>query len=58
MCQNGPERVLGHVISCPEPKFGKKIPMGSVPNERKEILMRDPIRWLKCKLKPPNKIKV
>ena len=29
--------------------------MGSVPNERKEILMRDPIRWFKCKLKPPKK---
>ena len=28
--------------------------MGSVPNERKEILMRDPIRWFKCKLKPPK----
>ena len=53
MCQNGPERVLGNVISCPEPKFEKEIPMGSVPNERKEI-MRDPIRWFKCKLKPPK----
>ena len=34
MCQIWPERVLGHVISCPEPKFEKRIPMGSVPNER------------------------
>ena len=33
--------------------------MGSVPNERKEILTRDPIRWFKCKLKPPkNKEKI
>ena len=51
-----PKRVLGHVISCPEPKFEKRIPMGSVSNERKEILMRDPIRWFKCKLKPPKKV--
>ena len=28
--------------------------MGSVPNEQKEILMHDPIRWFKCKLKPPK----
>ena len=49
-----PKRVLGHVISCPEPKFEKRIPMGSVPNEWKEILMRDPIRWFKCKFKPPK----
>ena len=28
--------------------------MESVSNERKEILMRDPIRWFKCKLKPPK----
>ena len=28
--------------------------MGSVPNERKEILTHDPIRWFKCKLKPPK----
>ena len=51
-----PKRVLGHVISCPEPKFEKRIPMGSVPNERKEILTRDSIRWFKCKLKPPKKV--
>ena len=50
-----PKRVLGHVISCLESKFEKRIPMGSVPNEQKEILMRDPIRWFKCKLKPPKK---
>ena len=48
------KRVLGHVISCLESKFEKRIPMGSVPNERKEILMHDPIRWFKCKLKPPK----
>ena len=29
--------------------------MGSVPNCRKEIPMRDAIRWFKCKLKPPKK---
>ena len=49
-----PKRVLEHVISCPEPKFEKRISMGSVPNEQKEILMHDPIRWFKCKLKPPK----
>ena len=45
MCQIWPERVLGHVISCLESKFEKRIPMGSVLNEQKEILMCDPIRW-------------
>ena len=29
--------------------------MGSVPNCRKEITNRYPIRWFKCKLKPPKK---
>ena len=29
--------------------------MGSVPNCRKEIAVRYPIRWFKCKLKPPKK---
>ena len=29
--------------------------MGSVPNCRKEIADRYPIRWFKCKLKPPKK---
>ena len=28
--------------------------MGSVPNCRKEIADRYPIRWFKCKLKPPK----
>ena len=28
--------------------------MGSVPNYRKEIADRYPIRWFKCKLKPPK----
>ena len=28
--------------------------MGSVPNSRQEISMRDCIRWFKCKLKPPK----
>ena len=28
--------------------------MGSVPNCRKEIANRYPIRWFKCKLKPPK----
>ena len=31
--------------------------MGSVPNCRKEIPVRNAIRWFKCKLKPPNKPK-
>ena len=30
--------------------------MGSVPNCRKEIADRYPIRWFKCKLKPPKKV--
>ena len=29
--------------------------MGSVPNCQKEIADRYPIRWFKCKLKPPKK---
>ena len=29
--------------------------MGSVPNCRKEIADHYPIRWFKCKLKPPKK---
>ena len=28
--------------------------MGSVPNCQKEIVDRYPIRWFKCKLKPPK----
>ena len=28
--------------------------MGSVPNCQKEIAVRYPIRWFKCKLKPPK----
>ena len=28
--------------------------MGSVPNCRKEIADHYPIRWFKCKLKPPK----
>ena len=28
--------------------------MGSVPNCRKQIAVRYPIRWFKCKLKPPK----
>ena len=28
--------------------------MGSVPNCQKEIADRYPIRWFKCKLKPPK----
>ena len=54
ICQNGPKRVLGYVISCLESKFDKRIPMGSVPNCQKEIAMHDPIKWFKCKLKPPK----
>ena len=37
------------------PNLTQKIPMGSVPNCRKEIADRYPIRWFKCKLKPPKK---
>ena len=55
ICQNWPRRVLGDVIRCLESKFDKKIPMGRVPNCRKEIPMCHAIRWFKCKLKPPNK---
>ena len=36
------------------PNLTKKIPMGSVPNCRKEIADHYPIRWFKCKLKPPK----
>ena len=39
---------------CHESKFDKKIPMGSVPNCRKEIANTYPMRWSKCKLKPPK----
>ena len=55
ICQNWPRRVLGDVIRCLEPKFENKIPMGSVPNCRKEIPTHHAIRWFKCKLKPPKK---
>ena len=54
ICQNWPRRVLGNVIRCLEPKFDKKIPMGSVPNCLKEIPACHAIRWFKCKLKPPK----
>ena len=57
ICQNWPRRVLGDVIRCLEFKFDKKIPMGSVPNCRKEIPTRHAIRWFKCKLKPPKQKK-
>ena len=46
---------MRHVSSCLESKFDQKIPMGSVPNCQKEIADRYPIRWFKCKLKPPKK---
>ena len=39
------------------PNLTKKIPMGSVPNCQKEIADRYPIKWFKCKLKPPKKWK-
>ena len=45
---------MRYVSSCLESKFDQKIPMGSVPNCRKEIADRYPIRWYKCKLKPPK----
>ena len=54
ICLNWPRRVLGDVIRCLEPKFDKKIPIGSVPNCQKEIFVRHAIRWFKCKLKPPK----
>ena len=54
ICPNWPRSVLGDVIRCLESKFDKKIPMGSVPNCRKEIPMHPAIRWFKCKLKPPK----
>ena len=55
ICQNWPNGLLGDVASCLETKFDRKIPMGSVPKCRKEIAAHDPIRWFKCKLKPPKK---
>ena len=55
ICQNGLHGALGDVSSCLETKFDKEMSMGSVPNCRKEIASHDPIRWFKCKLKPPNK---
>ena len=54
ICQNGPQGALGDVSSCLETKFDKKMSMGSVPNWPKEIADHDPIRWFKCKLKPPK----
>ena len=58
ICQNGPQGALGDVSSCLETKFDKKMSMESVPNWPKEIADHDPIRWFKCKLKPPkNKCK-
>ena len=35
-------------------KFDPKSLKGSVPNGQSKFLMRDAIRWFKCKLKPPN----
>ena len=55
ICQNGPQGALGDVSSCLETKFDKEMSMGSVPNCRKEIADHNPIRWFKCKLKPPKK---
>ena len=37
------ENVVGDVIRCLESKFDKKIPMGSVPNCRKEKKLSIPI---------------
>ena len=36
------------------PNLTKKFQWESVPNCRKEIADRYPIRWFKCKLKPPK----
>ena len=54
ICQSGPQGALGDVSSCLQTKFDKKMSMGSVPNWPKEIADHDPIRWFKCKLKPPK----
>ena len=35
-------------------KFDQKSPKGSVPNGQLYFVMRDAIRWFKCKLKPPK----
>ena len=56
ICQNGPQGALGDVSSCLQTKFDKEMSMGSVPNWPKEIADHDPIRWFKCKLKPPKKV--
>ena len=54
ICQNWPQGAIGDVSSCLETKFDKKMSMESVPNWPKEIADHDPIRWFKCKLKPPK----
>ena len=36
-------------------KFEPKSPKGSVPNGQSQFAVRGPIRWFKCKLKPPKK---
>ena len=56
VAKNWPKGALRDVSSCLETKFDKKIPMGSVPNCRKEIANCYGIRWFKCKLKPPKKL--
>ena len=35
-------------------KFDQKIPKGSVPNCQSKFAIHDPIRWFKCKIKPPK----
>ena len=35
-------------------KFDQKSPKGSVQNCQSYFVTHDPIRWFKCKLKPPN----
>ena len=50
LTKKGPRRC--HKVSCVQ--TWRKIPVGSVPNCQKEILMCYAIRWFKCKLKPPK----
>ena len=52
-----PEQVLGYVSRSLVSKFEPKSPKGSVPNGQSYFVMRDSIRWFKCKLKPPKNSK-
>ena len=52
------EKVLGYVSRCLVSKFEPKSPKGSVPNGQSWFAARDAIRWFKCKLKPPNNLRL